>query len=166
MRKTFLTLVFLPHAVPSVIAALIWSYLFAPGISPIVAALGRIGIHTDLLSPHLVMGSIAGIGVWEWTDYNAIIIFTSLQAVPHEILEAARVDGASELRATLSIKLPQILPALAVALLFTIIGTLQLFTEPPSWRSRHPASAVAGCRKCGPTTPPSTITTSATRPHR
>lgn len=130
MRKTFQTLVFLPHAVPSVIAALIWSYLFAPGISPIVAALHSVGINVDLLSPHLVTGSIAGIGVWEWTGYNAIIIFTALQAVPHEILEAARVDGASELRATLSIKLPQVLPALAVALLFTIIGTLQLFTEP------------------------------------
>ena len=66
----------------------------------------------------------------EWTGYNVIILFTALQAVPREVLEAARVDGAGEIRTALSIKAPLVWPAISVALLFTVIGSLQLFTEP------------------------------------
>ncbi|MGO4432135.1 carbohydrate ABC transporter permease, partial [Paenarthrobacter sp. RAF9] len=129
-RKLFQLLVFLPHAVPGVIAALIWAYLYTPGISPLVQILQGGGIQLNFLDAHLVLPSIVNIGVWEWTGYNVIILFTALQAVPREILEAARVDGAGEIRAAVSIKFPLILPALSVIMLFTIIGTLQLFTEP------------------------------------
>ncbi|MDI2033720.1 carbohydrate ABC transporter permease [Paenarthrobacter nitroguajacolicus] len=129
-RKLFQLLVFLPHAVPGVIAALIWAYLYTPGISPLVQVLQGGGIQLNFLDAHLVLPSIVNIGVWEWTGYNVIILFTALQAVPREILEAARVDGAGEIRAAFSIKFPLILPALSVIMLFTIIGTLQLFTEP------------------------------------
>lgn len=129
-RKLFQLLVFLPHAVPGVIAALIWAYLYTPGISPLVQALASGGIQINFLDAHLVLPSIVNIGVWEWTGYNVIILFTALQAVPREVLEAARVDGAGEIRLSLGIKLPLILPALSVIMLFTIIGTLQLFTEP------------------------------------
>ncbi|MGC7152886.1 carbohydrate ABC transporter permease [Paenarthrobacter ureafaciens] len=129
-RKAFQLLVFLPHAVPGVIAALIWAYLYSPGVSPIVSALESGGISLNFLDTHLVLPSIVNIAVWEWTGYNVIVLFTALQAVPREILEAARVDGAGEIRAALSIKLPLVLPALSVIMLFTVIGTLQLFTEP------------------------------------
>ncbi|NYD77862.1 carbohydrate ABC transporter permease [Arthrobacter cupressi] len=129
-RKLFQLLVFLPHAVPGVIAALIWAYLYTPGVSPLVQALQSGGIQLNFLDAHLVLPSVVNIAVWEWTGYNVIILFTALQAVPREILEAARVDGAGEIRTALSIKFPLILPALSVIMLFTIIGTLQLFTEP------------------------------------
>ena len=129
-RKLFQLLVFLPHAVPGVIAALIWAYLYTPGISPLVQALESGGIQINFLDANMVLPAIVNIGVWEWTGYNVIIIFTALQAVPREILEAARVDGAGDIRIALGIKMPMILPALSVIMLFTIIGTLQLFTEP------------------------------------
>lgn len=129
-RRLFQLLVFLPHAVPGVIAALIWSYLYTPGISPVVQALHSVNLQVNFLSAQLVLPSVANIAIWEWTGYNVIILFTALQAVPRDIVEAARVDGASEVRSALSIKLPQVMPALSVIVLFTIIGTLQLFTEP------------------------------------
>ena len=129
-KRAFQLFLFLPHAVPGVIAALIWAYLYTPGISPIVSTLAAGGIQIDFLSVHMVLPSIVNIAVWEWTGYNVIILFTALQAVPRDILEAARVDGAGELRSALSIKTPLILPALSVTLLFTVIGTLQMFTEP------------------------------------
>ncbi|WP_104087714.1 carbohydrate ABC transporter permease [Arthrobacter sp. GMC3] len=129
-KKLFQLLVFLPHAVPGVIAALIWAYLYTPGISPLVQVLASGGIQLNFLDAHLILPSVVNIAVWEWTGYNVIILFTALQAVPKEILEAARVDGAGEARLSLNIKLPLILPALSVIMLFTIIGTLQLFTEP------------------------------------
>jgi len=129
-RRAFQLLLFLPHAVPGVIAALIWAYLYTPGVSPIVRALASGGIEIDFLSVHMVLPSMVNIAVWEWAGYNVIILFTALQTVPREILEAARVDGAGEIRTALSIKTPLVWPALGVALLFTVIGSLQLFTEP------------------------------------
>lgn len=129
-KKMFQLLVFLPHAVPGVIAALIWAYLYTPGISPLVQALASGGIQINFLDAHMVLPSVVNIAVWEWTGYNVIILFTALQAVPREILEAARVDGANEVRLSLAIKFPLVLPALSVIMLFTMIGTLQLFTEP------------------------------------
>lgn len=129
-KRAFQLLLFLPHAVPGVIAALIWAYLYTPGVSPIVSTLAAGGIQIDFLSVHMVLPSIVNIAVWEWTGYNVIVLFTALQAVPRDILEAARVDGASELRTAFSIKAPLIMPAFGVTLLFTVIGTLQMFTEP------------------------------------
>lgn len=129
-KRAFQLLLFLPHAVPGVIAALIWAYLYTPGVSPIVSTLAAGGIQIDFLSVHMVLPSIVNIAVWEWTGYNVIVLFTALQAVPRDILEAARVDGASELRTAFSIKAPLIFPAFGVTLLFTVIGTLQMFTEP------------------------------------
>ncbi|MDR2997878.1 MAG: sugar ABC transporter permease [Microbacterium sp.] len=130
LRRVFQLLLFLPHAVPGVIAALIWAYLYSPGVSPIVNVLASGGISIDFLSVHLVLPSMVNISVWEWTGYNVIILFTALQAVPREVLEAARVDGAGEIRTAVSIKTPLVWPAISVALLFTVIGSLQLFTEP------------------------------------
>lgn len=129
-KRLFQILLFLPHAVPGVIAALIWAYLYTPGVSPIVRALDSGGISLNFLSAEMVLPSMVNIGVWEWAGYNVIILFTALQAVPREVLEAARVDGASDLRAAVSIKTPLIAPAMGVVLLFTVIGSLQLFTEP------------------------------------
>ncbi|WP_051389333.1 carbohydrate ABC transporter permease [Arthrobacter sp. 35W] len=129
-RKLFQLLLFLPHAVPGVIAALIWIYLYTPSISPIVQAAASGGIEINFFDAHLVLPAIVNVSVWEWTGYNVIILFTALQAVPREVIEAAVMDGASGLRTAFSVKLPLIYPALGVIMLFTIIGTLQLFTEP------------------------------------
>ena len=63
-RKLFQLLVFLPHAVPGVIAALIWAYLYTPGISPLVQALQGGGIQINFLDAHLVLPAIVNIGVW------------------------------------------------------------------------------------------------------
>jgi multiple sugar transport system permease protein len=62
--------------------------------------------------------------------YNMIIFYTALRALPREVLEAARADGAGGVRIALSIKVPMIRPTGFVALVFTVIGSLQLFTEP------------------------------------
>lgn len=122
--------VFLPYAVPTVVAALLWGFLYQPRVSPIVEGLAGLGVDVDLLAPGTVLWSIANVSVWSYTGINMIIIYAALQTVPREIYEAARLDGASELRMALSIKVPMVAPALALTLLFSIIGTFQLFNEP------------------------------------
>ncbi|GAA0401540.1 sugar ABC transporter permease [Microbispora corallina] len=129
LRRFFQLALFLPHVVPGVIAGLIWLYLYLPGISPIVAALRDHGIHWDFLGDRVV-SSVVNVTVWEWTGYNMIIYFAALQAIPREVLEAATIDGARGVDVALRIKVPMIRGALVTTLIFTVIGSLQLFNEP------------------------------------
>ncbi|WP_458116604.1 carbohydrate ABC transporter permease [Arthrobacter sp. D2-10] len=134
-KRFFQLSVFLPYAVPSVVAALIWGFLYQPKVSPIVEGLASIGVPVDFLAPGTVLWSLANVAVWSVVGVNMIILFSSLQTVPREMYEAARIDGASELRMALQIKIPMILPALILTTLFSVIGTLQLFNEPMTMRS-------------------------------
>ncbi|MFJ8912980.1 carbohydrate ABC transporter permease [Amycolatopsis sp. NPDC102389] len=125
LRRIWSLAVFLPHAVPGVIAGLIWGYLYSPGIGPLNDIL-----PFDPLGDGGVLPSIVNMATWQWLGYNVIIFYTALQAVPRDVLEAARADGAGPIRTALSIKVPMIRPTIFVALVFTTIGSLQLFTEP------------------------------------
>lgn len=129
-RRFFQFAVFLPYAVPGVIAALLWGFLYQPSVSPIVQGLHGIGISANFLAPGTVLWSIANVSVWSYTGINMIIRFSALQALPREMYEAARLDGAGELRISLSVKIPMIAPAILLTTLSSIIGTLQLFNEP------------------------------------
>ncbi|NBE55740.1 carbohydrate ABC transporter permease [Streptomyces boluensis] len=129
-RSFFQLALFLPHAVPGLIAALIWVYLYTPGLSPVIDLLRSGGIDISFLSADNAVFSAANIAVWEWMGYNMVIFYAALQAVPRETLDAAKVDGAGAIRTALSIKVPMIRPSIALAVLFTVIGSIQLFTEP------------------------------------
>jgi multiple sugar transport system permease protein len=130
--KAFFRLAFfVPYAVPGIIAALLWGYLYDPGLSPIVKGLQALGVPSpDFLGPGSVLWSIANIATWAWAGYNMLIIFAALQAIPSEIYESARLDGASGWRIAWHIKVPLVAPALILTCIFSIIGTLQLFNEP------------------------------------
>ncbi|MYT77542.1 multiple sugar transport system permease protein [Streptomyces sp. MnatMP-M77] len=125
LRQLWSLAVFLPYAVPGVIAGLIWGYLYSPGIGPLADAL-----PFDPFGDSGVLPAIVNMATWQWMGYNVIIFYTALQTVPRDVLEAARADGAGALRTALSIKIPMIRPTIFVALVFTTIGSLQLFTEP------------------------------------
>ncbi|MFL5300785.1 MAG: carbohydrate ABC transporter permease [Anaeromyxobacteraceae bacterium] len=117
---------FAPYAVPGVIAAIMWGFLYAPSLSPFPAFTERF----DLLGSGLVLFSIVNIVNWVYTGYNMLIIYSALKAIPEELFEAARVDGAGQIRVAWSIKIPIVAPALILTGVFSIIGTLQLFNEP------------------------------------
>lgn len=121
---------FLPYAVPGVIAALLWAYLYVPQLSPIVQGLQQIGIPVDFLAPGTVLWSMANITTWCWTGYNMIILLAAMQAIPTDQFEAARLDGAGEFRIAWAIKVPSLRSAIALTVLMSIIGTIQLFNEP------------------------------------
>jgi multiple sugar transport system permease protein len=122
---------FVPYAIPGIIGALLWGYLYDPGLSPIVKGVSGLGLGTpDFLGPNTVLWSIANIVTWAWTGYNMLIIFAALQAIPIELYESARLDGASGWSIAWRIKIPLTAPALVLTCIFSIIGTLQLFNEP------------------------------------
>jgi multiple sugar transport system permease protein len=128
--KLFRSAYFLPYGVPGVIASILWGFLYVPGVSPIVDLLGGAGIRADFLGSGSVLWSIANIVTWEFAGYNMLVIGAQLRAVPGELYEAARIDGAGGWQLVRHIKLPLVRPAIVLTTVFTIIGTLQLFAEP------------------------------------
>jgi multiple sugar transport system permease protein len=130
---------FLPYGVPGVIATILWSFLYVPGLSPIIDAANVVGLQPDFLGAGSVLWSIANISLWSYTGYNMLIIVAQLKAIPVELYEAAKVDGASTWRVARSIQLPLIRPALVLTTIFSIIGTLQLFAEAQVLKTVAPA---------------------------
>jgi multiple sugar transport system permease protein len=122
---------FLPYAIPSVIGALLWGYLYSGHLGPFaqIATALRLPIPGFLTESGL-LPSIGNMLVWQWTGYNMIVMYAALQAVPAELYDAAQVDGASGWQTARYVKIPMILPAIVVTIIFSIIGTLQLFNEP------------------------------------
>jgi len=123
--------IFVPYAVPSVVAALMWGYLYGPDYGPF-AQLGRL-LHVpvpDFLGGSWLLGSLANVVTWEFVGYNMIILYAALRTISPDLYEAAAVDGAGAWRIAWSVKLPALRPALVLTLLFSVIGSFQLFNEP------------------------------------
>lgn len=89
------------------------------------------GTAVDWLNqPYPAMAAIVAALTWRWTGYNAVIIMAGLQSIPIELYEAARIDGASPAQQLRHITLAGLRPVLVFCAVLSIIGTLQLFTEP------------------------------------
>jgi len=130
LKSFFRIAAFMPYAVPGVIAAIMWAFLYSPQLSPVVELLKGSGLQPDFLGPGAVLWSAANISTWLWTGYNMLIMFSALQAIPPDLYEAARLDGAGDWVIAWRIKVPIIAPSIVLTTVFSIIGTLQLYTEP------------------------------------
>ncbi|GAA0697443.1 sugar ABC transporter permease [Kitasatospora atroaurantiaca] len=123
--------IFLPYAVPGIVASLLWGFLYLPTVSPGYFLLTKAGMSgPDLLHGNGLYVALANIAVWGGTGFNMIVIYTSLRAIPAELYEAARLDGCSELQIALRIKIPMVAPSLVLTFFFSMIATLQVFSEP------------------------------------
>ncbi|MGI5193172.1 carbohydrate ABC transporter permease [Streptomyces sp. CA-288835] len=123
--------IFVPYAVPSVVATLMWGYLYGPDFGPFAQLSRNLDLPAPaFLSEGWMLGSLANIVTWEFVGYNMIILYAALRTIPHDLYEAAAMDGAGAWRIAWSIKLPALRPALLLTLLFSVIGSFQLFNEP------------------------------------
>ena len=129
--KTIRIGMFIPYAIPSVVAALMWGFIYG-GQFGLVGQIGHdLGTGSpDLLSRHWMLISVANVVTWEFAGYWMVVFFAALQSIPRELYEAAELDGAGELRKAFDIKLRALRPALLLATTFSIIGSFQLFNEP------------------------------------
>ncbi|WP_069885622.1 carbohydrate ABC transporter permease [Streptomyces luteocolor] len=127
----FRVAIFLPYAVPAVVASLMWGFMYGTRFGLVGNINEAFGVTLpDPLSPSLVLASIGNIVTWEFVGYNMLILYSALKVVPRSLYEAAAIDGAGEWRVVTSIKLPAIRGALVIATIFSIIGSFQLFNEP------------------------------------
>lgn len=128
--------IFLPYAVPGVIGALLWGFLYLPSTSPLTYALNAVGLPAaDLLNGSWLYLSLSNIAIWAGVGFNMIVMYTALRSIPTELYEAAKIDGASEWQIAWRIKVPLLTPALILTFLFSIIATLQAYSEPTTLRT-------------------------------
>lgn len=131
---------FLPYAVPAVVAALMWGYIFGGQFGLAGQVFGFFGIPVpDFLGPGLMLTSVGNVVTWSFVGYNMLIFYAALRAVPTEVYEAATIDGAGEWEKAWHIKIPALRGAIALTLIFSIIGSLQLFNEPSILQALRPA---------------------------
>lgn len=124
-------MIFLPYAIPAVIGALMWGFLYSPTFGPLqqIASL----VHAQapfLLSQDNVFYGLLNAVTWQWAGYYMIIIYAALQGIDPTLYEAARIDGANVWQIALRIKVPMVASAMVLILVFALIGTLQFFSEP------------------------------------
>ncbi len=128
----FRTALFAPVVTTVVAVAVIWRYLFHTRYGLINGGLDLLGIAPiDWLGdPQLAMPTIIAFAIWKNFGYNMIILLAGLQAIPQDLYEAARLDGASRWQQLRHITLPSLMPILLMVTILTVAGYFQLFAEP------------------------------------
>ncbi|KUO03104.1 carbohydrate ABC transporter permease [Streptomyces caeruleatus] len=134
----FRILLLVPYMIPGVVAAIVWINLYSPEVGPLTSLGEFFGFDWNFFAPSMVWPAIGNLLTWHFIGYNMVIIYSALQGVPRELFEAARLDGASELRIALNIKIPFVRGALVLTALLSIIQMLQLFNEPALFRNITP----------------------------
>nr|WP_193553581.1 sugar ABC transporter permease [Bifidobacterium animalis] len=133
---------FLPYAVPAVVSTLIWAFMYGAKYGLVGSLNSWLGTHINVLSPNVLLAAIGNINTWEFTGYNMLIFYSALSTIPHSLYEAASIDGASEWQIVKSIKLPELKGSLAITVIFSIIGSFQLFNEPSIMQNMVPGNAI------------------------
>ena len=124
-------MIFLPYAVPAVLGALMWGFLYSPSFGPLEQISSLFNVQAPfLLSQGNIFYGLLNVVTWQWSGYYMVIIYAALKSIDSSIYEAARIDGASSRQIALRIKVPMVSSAFVLILVFSLIGTLQFFAEP------------------------------------
>jgi multiple sugar transport system permease protein len=125
----FRTVVFLPLAVSTVVMAVVWQFVFNTDNGLLNIMLGWIGVRPVpwLVEPHWAMVALCIVSVWRSVPFATVVFLAAMQGVPDSLHEAARLDGAGELRRYLFITLPLIRGAVSFVVVISIIHAFQAF---------------------------------------
>jgi trehalose/maltose transport system permease protein len=123
--------ILVPWAIPTVVSAQLWRWMFNDQYGVVNAALLSLGVIDQpqawTAEPALALGVVVAVDVWKATPFMALLILAALQMLPRDLYEAARVDGVSALRVFWRVTLPLIWPALMVAVIFRTLDALRVF---------------------------------------
>ncbi|MGX1789900.1 carbohydrate ABC transporter permease [Bosea sp. NPDC055332] len=130
-RRFLLVAVLAPYAVSEVTAVVMWRFLFDPDAGPITLALKALSLPTLDWSfePSHAMVLIGLLTIWLHLPFTFVIVYAARLAIPGELYEAARIDGATRWQAFQRVTLPLLGPAMLIALLFRYIFAFRLFSE-------------------------------------
>lgn len=131
LRRFLLVAVLAPYAISEVTAVVMWRFLFDPDAGPVTLALRA--LHLPSLDwsfePSHAMVLIGLLTIWLHLPFTFVIIYAARLAIPAELYEASRIDGATKLQAFRRVTLPLLAPAILIALLFRYIFAFRLFSE-------------------------------------
>jgi multiple sugar transport system permease protein len=132
LKPLFRTVYFAPVVTTLVAVAIVFRFLYHPRFGALDRALASLGLPAiDWLGdPRWAMPAIILLAVWKNFGYNMVIFIAGLQAIPDELYEAARIDGAGAWRQLRHVTLPMLGPTFLFVGIVTAIGYLQLFPEP------------------------------------
>jgi ABC-type sugar transport system permease subunit len=130
-RRFLLVAVLAPYAVSEVIAVAAWRFLFDPDVGPVTRALMSLGLPTLdwTFEPTHALIMIGLLTIWLHLPFTFIILYAARLAIPKDLYEAARIDGATTYDSFRQVTLPLLGPAIAVALLFRYIFAFRIFSE-------------------------------------
>ncbi|HTB37330.1 MAG TPA: sugar ABC transporter permease [Reyranella sp.] len=125
LRTVFL----IPMVLPPIVVAIIWKVIYTPDISPMHGIFRALGWNVPALitDPNWALTSIIIADTWEWFPFTMLMVLAALQMMPQELLDAAKVDGASPWQLTRYVTLPFIQGVLLVAGLFRLIDSIKAF---------------------------------------
>lgn len=128
LRKLYQTLLLLPYAVAPVVAAVLWMFLFNPGLGLISHFLNQLGYNWNYAqNSGQAMFLIVVASIWQQMSYNFLFFFAALQSIPKSLVEAAAIDGAGPVRRFFNLSLPLITPVsfflLVVNLIYAFFDT-------------------------------------------
>jgi multiple sugar transport system permease protein len=125
LRTVFL----IPMVLPPIVVAIIWKVIYTPDISPMHGVFRALGWNVPALitDPNWALTAIIIADTWEWFPFTMLMVLAALQMLPQELLDAAKVDGASPWQLTRHITLPFIRGVLLVAGLFRLIDSIKAF---------------------------------------
>jgi multiple sugar transport system permease protein len=118
--------ILVPWAIPTVISAKLWAWLFNPDYGLLTRALPATDVNW-LGTPGYAMHAAIVVDVWKTTPFVALLLLAGLQAIPADLYRAAELDGAGPVRAFLSITLPLLRPTIAIALIFRTLDAFRVF---------------------------------------
>jgi len=132
LRPLYRFAFFAPVVVGEVAYAAVFRLLFSADFGIINKVLGSVGIPAIAWfdNAHTAMLVIILAVTWRWAGYNAIILLAGLQSIPTDVYEAATLDKVTKLQQFFHITLPLLKPVILFCVILSIIGTMQLFTEP------------------------------------
>lgn len=137
------TLMVLPWLLPPVVVGLLWLWILDPLLGVANVLLGFVGIDRQpfLGSPAQVIPTIAGINIWQYTGYTAVLFFAGLKTIPREIYQAAAIDGANAWAQFVRITIPLLRPVTVFVLVTSVIGSFQVFDTIAITNDGGPAGA-------------------------
>lgn len=130
-RSFFRTVLFLPVVLSFVAIGMLWSFIYSYNIGLLNDVLHALGLgvlsHDWLGDPHTALAAVIIVDIWKWFGFHMIIFLAGLQAIPIDVYEASRIDGAGWWRQLTSITLPLIVPVATINVLLSLSGAFNVF---------------------------------------
>jgi lactose/L-arabinose transport system permease protein len=129
--RIYRTILFMPYITSMIAAGITFQLLLQQDNGLFNVVLQALGGSPQpwLETKWLARLSLCLLIVWGWLGYNMVIMLAGLQTIPHELTEAARIDGANAVQAFFRITIPLLRPVIAFSVILSTIGSFGLFNE-------------------------------------